>query len=192
MSDEQDQKTEETEVERTDEQAAPAGSQEPVDTPPVHGPVNAGQDTPVLDEGRYGDAEADKAEAEPEDEDKHPLAAAREEGSRVFPTWQTGNIDTSTGGLVDLKSVSPVFEHTRQDLVRHAADVFDPDTDTADENVFLPEDKDEADAVKEQTAKEAASLPERSYFGDEGREPAAEENAAQEPAQAEEAKPENG
>ncbi len=184
MSDEQDQKTEAKPGEETVEET-PA---QPGQNPTVHGPVNMGQDTPAADPYRS----EEKTEAKPEDEERHPLDAAREEGSRVFPTWQTGNIDTSTGGLVDLKAVSPVFEHTRQDLVKHAADVFDPETDTADENVILPEDKDEADAVKEQTAQEAASLPERSYFGEADTEPPAEENTVQEPAQAEESKPENG
>lgn len=137
-------------------------------------------------------------EQDPKTEEKadeqHPLDAAREAGARVFPTWQTGSVDTSSGGLVDLKTVSPVFEQTRQALVKHAADVFDPDTDTADENVILPDDKAEADAVKAQTAQEAASLPAQSFFG--GDTPA-EDDAAQEPAQDPEAapedvKPENG
>lgn len=142
---------------------------------------------PKAEEPRAG---AEEAEAKPEE--RHPLDAAREQGSREFPTWQTGNIDTSTGAPVDLRTVSPVFEHTRQDLVRHAADVFDPDTDTADENVILPEDQGEADAVKERTAKEAASLPRHAYFGEEAPEAPAGADAAQEPAQDEEPKPENG
>jgi hypothetical protein len=136
-------------------------------------------------------------EQDPKADEQHPLSAAREAGARIFPTWQTGSVDTSSGALVDLKSVSPVFEQTRQALVKHAADVFDPDTDTADENVILPDDEAEADAVKAQTVQEAASLPEQSFFGGDAPADPAKDDVAQEPAQdpevpPEDVKPENG
>lgn len=128
----------------------------------------------------------DKSEEKPveageEKVEAHPLDQARAEGFRTFPTWQTGSVDTSSGsGPVDIKSVTPVFEQTRQDLVRHAADVVDPNTDTADENVVLPDDKDEAEAAKGQLAEQAAKLPAPAQFGDGAPEAPAEENAAQE------------
>lgn len=129
--------------------------------------------------------------------EQHPLDAARAAGARDFPTWQTGSVDTSSGALVDLKSVSPVFEQTRRALVKHAADVFDPNTATADENVILPTDEAEAEAAKAQTTQEAASLPEQSFFGGDAPIDPVEGDAAQESAQAPEAppedvKPENG
>lgn len=117
----------------------------------------------------------DKSESKPKgtrkDDDEVPeLDRLREEGLRRSPLSQTQHLDT-TEGYVDLRTVSPVFEETRRDAVRHAADVVDPNTDTHDPNVILPDDEDARERVEEDLKNEAADLPEkdedlRSGYGD--------------------------
>jgi hypothetical protein len=110
----------------------------------------------------------DKTEAKPTEpeaktesgaEEVHELDRLRADGMLRNPTYQTSHLDTTGEGLIDLRSVAPVFEEARQEAVRHAADVFDPNTDTTDENVIEPDDVNERQAAREAVTAEAAVLP---------------------------------
>jgi hypothetical protein len=110
----------------------------------------------------------DKTEAKPTEseepkaetgEEVRELDALRADGMLRNPTYQTSHLDTTGDGLIDLRSVAPVFEEARREAVRHAADVFDPNTDTTDENVIEPDGTDERQAARDAVTTEAAALP---------------------------------
>jgi hypothetical protein len=117
------------------------------------------------------ESKSSSTQAEGKENEVHPLDLAREEGMRRNPTAQTSHLDTSTDGVVDLRQVASIFEEARQDAVRHAADVLDPDTDTVDPNVIEPDDADDAERARDELRREAANLPPasentRSGYGD--------------------------
>lgn len=105
-------------------------------------------------------ADSESGEDEEFDAENHPLTLARAEGLARNPLWQTDNIDTTeSGGLVDVRKVSPMFEQARRDAVRHAAAVLDPEDDTPDDpNVILPDDEVEADRARADVKRQAAEL----------------------------------
>jgi hypothetical protein len=94
---------------------------------------------------------------DPETTEEHPLDAARREGQRLAPLSQTQHLDTSEGGLVDLRTVSPVFEEARQHAVRQGA--LAADEEFAPDTVIFPDDKDEADRARRHVKAAAAELP---------------------------------
>jgi membrane protein involved in colicin uptake len=100
----------------------------------------------------------DKSEAKPSttSEEVHELDRLREEGLRRNPSWQTGNIDTSTG-VTDLGEVSPIFKQAQEAAIRRAAD--HADSGEEDPRVVLPEGEDAAQRALDDAQQRAADLP---------------------------------
>lgn len=103
--------------------------------------------------------DTDKVESKPDPEttEEHPLDAARREGLRLAPLSQTQHLDTTEGGLVDLRAVSPVFEEARQHAVRQGA--LAADEEFAPDTVVFPDDPDEAERARRHVKAAAAELP---------------------------------
>lgn len=101
----------------------------------------------------------DKTESKPDPktDEEHPLDEARREGLRLSPLSQTQHLDTTEGGITDLRQVSPVFEEARQHAVRQGA--LAADEEYGLDTVIEPDDKDERERAREHVRKLAQDLP---------------------------------